>query len=224
MNDDARVILALAAEADDEFIWNDLRVIQADMFAAGPVSIKFAYYGAEDRRQIRPFITTQWIVDPDDMAEVMERGRAHCVCGCFINVGDILAAALKENQDGPVQAVIIIGDHFHGDLNAAIARAKELCATGTRLFLFQQGHSNETEGAFRTLAEHTGGAYFKFQPTIERIAEKLPGLLQSVTHFAIGGMHALAEVNNASANLLIEQMSDESLFDSADLSIRDFRR
>jgi hypothetical protein len=45
-----------------------------------------------------------------------------------------------------------------------------------------------------------------------------------VTHFAIGGMHALAEANNASANLLIEQMSDESLFDSPDLSIRDFRR
>jgi hypothetical protein len=54
MNDDARVILALAAEADDAFIWNRLRVIQADMFGAGPVSIKFAYYGAEDGRQIRP--------------------------------------------------------------------------------------------------------------------------------------------------------------------------
>jgi hypothetical protein len=53
MNDSARVILALAAEADDEFIWNRLRVIQADMFGAGPVSIKFAYYGAEDGRQIR---------------------------------------------------------------------------------------------------------------------------------------------------------------------------
>jgi hypothetical protein len=63
----------------------------------------------------------------------------------------------------------------------------------------------------------------KFQPTIERIAERLPRLLEAVTHFAIGGMHALAEANNASANLLMEQMSDESLFDSADLSIRDFR-
>ena len=51
-----------------------------EMFGAGPVSIKFAYYGAEDARQIRPFITTQWIADSDDMAEVMERGRTHCVC------------------------------------------------------------------------------------------------------------------------------------------------
>jgi hypothetical protein len=224
MNNGARVILALAAEADDEFIWSRLRVIQADMFGAGPVSIKFAYYGAEDGRQIRPFITTQWLLDPDDMAEVMERARAHCVCGCFIDVGDILDAALKENQEGRVQAVIIIGDHFHGDLNAAIARAKQLRAVGTRLFLFQQGRSRETEEAFRTLADRTNGAYFKFQPTIERIAETLSPLLESVTQFAIGGMHAVAEANNASANLLIEQMSDESLFDSTDLSIRGFRR
>jgi hypothetical protein len=224
MNDSARVILALAAEADDEFIWKHLKVIQAEMFGAGPVSIKFAYYGAENGRQIRPFITTRWIVDPDDMAEVMERGRAPCVCGCFIDVSDILAAALKESQEGPLQAVIIIGDHFRGDLNAAIARAKQLRTAGTRLFLFQQGCSNETEEAFRTLAEHTSGAYFKFQPTIERIAETLPPLLEAVTHFAIGGMYALAEANNASANLLMEQMSDESLFDSADPSIRDFRR
>jgi hypothetical protein len=224
MNDDARVILALAAEADDDFIWNHLTVIQAEMFRAGPVSIKFAYYGAEDALQIRPFITTRWIVDADDMAEMIERGRADCVCGCFIDVGDILATALKEAQEGPVQAVIIIGDHFHGDLDAAIARAKQLRAAGTRLFLFQQGRSNETEEAFRTLAEHTGGAYFKFQPTIERIAEKLPRLVEAVTHFAIGGMHALAQANNESANLLIEQMSDGSLIDSAELSIRDFRR
>jgi hypothetical protein len=86
------------------------------------------------------------------MAEMMERGRADCVCGCFIDVGDLLATALKEAQEGPVQAVIIIGDHFHGDLDAAIARAKQLRAAGTRLFLFQQGRSNETEKAFRTLA------------------------------------------------------------------------
>jgi hypothetical protein len=185
MNDDARVILALAAEADDEFIWNQLTVIQAEMFRAGPVSIKFAYYGAEDALQIRAFITTRWIVNADDIAEMMARGRADCVCGCFIDLGDILATALKEAQEGPVQAAIIIGDHFRGDLDAAIARAKQLRAAGTRLFLFQQGRSNETEKAFRTLAEHTSGAYFKFQPTIERIAETLPQLLEAVTHFAI---------------------------------------
>ena len=47
MTNDARVILAVAAEADVNFVWDKLKVIQADMFAAGPVSIKFTYFGAE---------------------------------------------------------------------------------------------------------------------------------------------------------------------------------
>ena len=40
-----RVIFALAAEAEDDFIWDRLADIQTIMFAAGPVSIKFAYFG-----------------------------------------------------------------------------------------------------------------------------------------------------------------------------------
>ena len=41
MNDDhqdARMILALAAEVDDEFIWDRIRMLQTEMFAAGPVA------------------------------------------------------------------------------------------------------------------------------------------------------------------------------------------
>jgi hypothetical protein len=40
---------------------------------------------------------------------------------------------------------------------------------------------------FRTLAETTDGAYFEFNPAVERIAERLPRLLEAVTHYAIGG-------------------------------------
>jgi hypothetical protein len=79
--------------------------------------------------------------------------------------------------------------------------------TGTRLFLLQQGRSRETEKVFRTLAEQKGGAYFQFNPAVERVAERLPSLLQAVTHFAIGGAQALeAQVNNESVTLLLEQM------------------
>src|SRR6266705_2789900 len=97
-NDDARVILALAAEADDRFIWDRLKAIQADMFAAGPVRIKFAYFGREGALQTRPCITTNWITDADDMRDIMDRGRAGCVCGCYVDVGDILEQALAEAQ------------------------------------------------------------------------------------------------------------------------------
>src|SRR5262245_29423715 len=58
---EARVIVAIAAEADDTFAWDQLARIQSQMFAAGPVAIKFAYFGAEGTSQVRPCITTRWI-------------------------------------------------------------------------------------------------------------------------------------------------------------------
>jgi hypothetical protein len=208
-NDDARVILALAAEADDEFIWDRLKDIQVEMFAAGPVQIKFAYFGREGALQTRPCITTRWITDADDMREIMDRGRAGCICGCFINVADILAQALQEAQRSPVQAVVIVGDHFHSNLDQAVAIAKQLRVAGTRLFLFQQdsGRSGRSEEAAKMLAEVSGGAYFHFNPHIERVAERLPGMLEAVTHFAIGGTDALARSrDNGSALLLLDQL------------------
>jgi hypothetical protein len=105
-----------------------------------------------------------------------------------------------------VQAVVIVGDHFYGDLDAAIAAAKQLAAAGTRLFLFQQGGSGSTERSFRLLAETTGGAYFPLNPHIERVAERLPGLLQAVAHFALGGMAALEARGDEAASLLLERM------------------
>jgi hypothetical protein len=203
---DNRVILALAAETDDEFAWDHLRQIQTDMFAAGPVSVKFAYYGAEGAGQTRPCITTRWITDADDMADVMDHGRTHCICGCFVNVGDILERALKEVQQRPVQALIIVGDHFHGNADQAITCAEQLRAAGTRLFMFQQGRSSETENVFRALAERTAGAYSQFNPAVERVAKRLPGMLEAVAHFAIGGIEALQTRDTKATGLLLEQM------------------
>jgi hypothetical protein len=37
----------------------------------------------------------------------------------------------------------------------------------------------------------TGGAFFEFNPAVERIADRLPRLLDAVTHYAIGGTDAL---------------------------------
>jgi hypothetical protein len=203
---DARMILALAAEADDGFIWDRIKMLQTKMFAAGPVQIKFAYFGREGPLQTRPYVATNWVTTADDMADMMDRGRAGCVCGCYVQISDILQHALQETRQGRVQAVVIVGDHFHGSLDNAVAIAKQLRAAGTRLFLLQQG-SSPTERAFRTLAEETGGAYYQFNPHIERVAERLPGMLEAVTHFAIGGMAALEARDTESAVLLLEQMT-----------------
>ena len=207
-NHNARMILALAAEGDDAFIWEQVKMLQTEMFAAGPVQIKFAYFGREGAlHRTRPYIATRWVTDADDMADIMERGRARCVCGCYVQVGDILHQALQETQEGPVQAVVILGDNFHGDLDDAVATAKQLRAAGSRLFLFQQGRSGPTEDAFRILAEVTGGAYFPFNPHVERVAHRLPGMLEAITDFAIGGTAVLEARGNEASVLLLEQMN-----------------
>ena len=43
----------------------------------------------------------------------------------------------------------------------------------------------------------TGGAYFPFNPHIERVAERLPGMLEAITRFVISRM-ALCESHSAS--------------------------
>jgi hypothetical protein len=211
MNDSPRVILTLAAEADDKFIWDQLQMLQLEMFGAGPVQIKFAHFGAEGALRVRPYIATRWVTDAATLADIMDRGRAGCVCGCYIKINDILEHALQETQQGPVQAVVIIGDRFHGDLDSAIAAAKQLRAAGTRLFVFQQ---DDRSNKYRVLAEETGGAFFQFNPHVERVAKRLPGLLEGITRFAIGGVAALKALEaqgDEPAGLLLEQIAAEQI-------------
>src|SRR5262245_22122452 len=112
-----RVILALANHAQTAG-WDRAKVLQRAMFKAAAGSgleMKFAFYGADNAAGVRRCrITTRWITDADDMAGVMD--RAECSCGCYVNIRDVLAQAMKENEGGrPLRAVIIVGDVFHDD-------------------------------------------------------------------------------------------------------------
>ena len=179
-----RIIIGHAIEYHDEFVWDQIKTLQADMFAMGEIKIKFCYYGVEDEEMVRPLITTNWIEDAGTMADVMDRGRGGCVCGCFTPISDILEHALQEAP----KAVIIIGDTFYGDLDQLMAIAKQLRAAGTRLFFFQQGRNGRTESAYRALSGITGGAYVQFNPQAERIEERLPEMFAAITSYVIDGL------------------------------------
>jgi hypothetical protein len=202
-----RIILALATEADDQHAtWNQLKTIQTEMFAAGSIAVKYCYFGREGAGQTsRPYISTRWATDADDLADLMDHARANCVCGCFVDINSILDAALRETKQGAVQAVVIVGDSFFGNRNAAVAIAKQLRAAGTKVFLFQQGNDRNTADAFQAVAEITGGAHVQFNPHVERVAKRLPAMLDAVTQFAIGGTSALKALD---AVLLLEQMNE----------------
>jgi hypothetical protein len=201
-NDTPRIILGLAAERDDTFAWDQLKAIQTRMFSAGPLVAKFAYFGREDEEQTHPMISTDWVRDSDDMTNILDRARAACVCGCFTDTADILAEAVKENRRGPVRAVVIVGDNFR-DLDEKLV--ERLRQVGTRLFLFQSAKG--PDAALQALAERTGGGYFAFNPNVERIAKRLPSLLEEISHLAIGGVDALRIRDTEAAALLLEQMS-----------------
>jgi hypothetical protein len=79
---ETRVIFAVATEADGALIWDRLRGIQTELFAAGPISIKVAYFGREIAPPNRPFISTRWAADAGDFQALVDHARTRCVCGC----------------------------------------------------------------------------------------------------------------------------------------------
>ena len=107
--DPARVLVAVAAEGDDEYIWSRLKMLP-ELFAAGPVAIRVGFFGAEGTRSSRPFMVSRWTTDPADLADLLQKARTRCICGCYVKVSSILEQALRETQQGPLRAVVIIGD------------------------------------------------------------------------------------------------------------------
>jgi hypothetical protein len=204
---EARVLFAVAAEHDDGLIWDRLNGLGTELFAAGPIAIKVAYFGREIVPPSRPFISTRWATGADDLQSLLDHARTQCVCGCFIDTGDILAEAVKEARRSPLQAVVIIGDHFSGNRKEALAHAEQLRSAGTRLFMFRQCNQKaHPDDVFEALAKMTSGVYYQFNPQVERIAERLPRFFEAVTHYAIGGPAALRELTDEVADLLLEQI------------------
>src|SRR5262245_64464629 len=106
----------------------------------------FVFYLADNTARVRRCrITTRRITDPDVMAAVID--RAECSCGCYVNIRDVLAQAVKEAEERPLRAVIIVGDTFHDDpdgLDEAVISANRLRRAGTRVFLMQLGDDLNT--------------------------------------------------------------------------------
>jgi len=202
-NHPPRMILAMASETDDRETWNQVETIQAEMFAAGPAAIKLCYFGREGASGIRPYVSTRWVTDADDMADLIEHARRNCICGCFLQVADVLEPALREAQQAPLTSVVIITDDFHGDFDTMVATAKQLRDAGTQLFLFQVG---ATGGALRDFAEATDSVLVEINPYVEKVAKRLPAMLEAVTHFTISGKAGLKALDNEAANRLLEQM------------------
>ena len=188
-----RVILVLANHGRSPG-WNRAKVLQRQMFdaaAGNGLEMKFAFYGPDDAAGVRRCrIATRWITDPDDMVRVMD--RAECNCGCYVYIRDALGQAVKENEDRPMRAMIIVGDAFHDDpdgLDEAAISANRLRRAGTRLFLIQQGDDPITARGLQYLAKVSDGAYFRFDPRTQE--QQFSEMWEAISAYAAGGEEAV---------------------------------
>jgi hypothetical protein len=155
-------------------------------------------------------ITTRWITDAEDMAGVMD--RAECNCGCYVNIRDVLAQAVKENEGRPLRAVIIVGDAFHDDpdgLDEAAICANQLRRAGTRVFLMQLGDDLITARRLQYLARISGGAYFRFDARTQE--RQFSEMWKAVSAYASGGEEAVKMTGGQAATLLLQHLQQEPL-------------
>ena len=194
--------------------WDRAKVLQRQMFdaAAGSgLEMKFAFYGADNAAGVRRCrITTRWITDADDMAGVMD--RAECNCGCYVNIRDVLAQAVKENEGRPLRAVIIVGDAFHDDpdgLDEAAICANQLRRAGTQVFLMQLGDDPHHRAQASVLGQGLGRRVFSVRS--ENTAAAIRGDVEVVSAYAAGGEQAVKMTGGQAATLLLQHLKQEPM-------------
>jgi hypothetical protein len=208
-----RVILALANHAHTAG-WDRAKVLQRAMFRAAAGSgleMKFAFYGPDNAAGVRRCrITTRWIAEPDDTAGVID--RAECSCGCYVNIRDALAQAVREAKERPLRAVIIVGDAFHDDpdgLDEAAISANRLRRAETRVFLIQLGDAVITARKLQHLARVSGGTYFRFDPRTQE--RQFSEMWKAMSAYAAGGEEAVKATGGQAGTLLLKHLKQKPM-------------
>jgi hypothetical protein len=194
-----RLIFSLDATMSRQPTWDTACSLQADMFreaaSIGGLDIQLVYY-----RGLAECRATQWISQAGRLADLMSRIDCR---GGHTQIGKVLAHACRETEKKKVQALVFVGDAMEEPIDDLCAAAGKLGLFGVRAFMFQEGHDDIAERAFREIARLTHGAYCRFSPGA---AHELGELLRAVAAYAAGGLKALSARRGAGAIKLIEQL------------------
>jgi hypothetical protein len=142
------------------------------------------------------------------MAALMD--RVECSCGCYVNIRSALEQAVKENEDRPMRAVVVIGDVFHDDkdsLTGAAIAINKLRRAGTRVFLVQTSLDPHTASKLQSLQRLCGATYFQFDSN----ARELDELLEMLGAYASGGEEAVKASGKQAATLLLEHLKQQPM-------------
>jgi hypothetical protein len=196
-----RLIFALDATMSRQPTWDHACKLQADMFreaaAIGGLDIQLVYY-----RGLAECRASSWVAEPDRLGALMSGIDCR---GGYTQIAKVLAHACRENDRSKVAVLVFVGDAMEESLDQLCARAGELGLCNVKAFMFQEGHDQVCEQAFREVARLTGGAFCRFAPGA---AHELAELLRAAAAYAAGGLKALANLKTkgAAAAGLIEQL------------------
>jgi hypothetical protein len=190
-----RLIFALDATASRQPTWDQACHLQAEMFAAaaalGGLEVQLVFY-----RGFGECKAGRWVSDAAALTKTMT--GVQCLGG-HTQIGRVLSHALKEAGNGPVNALVFVGDAIEEDIDALCHAAGQLGLKGLPCFLFQEGDDPAARNAFQQIARLSGGAWCPFD---RNSAAKLKDLLAAVAAFAAGGKPALKRLAAAKPALL----------------------
>jgi len=196
-----RLVFALDATMSRQPTWDQACKLQAEMFreaaAVGGLDIQLVYY-----RGLAECRASSWIADSDRLGALMTGIDCR---GGHTQIAKVLSHARRENESGKIAVLVFVGDAMEESLDELCARAGELGLRNVKAFMFQEGHDQICEQAFREIARLTGGAFCRFAPGA---AHELAGLLRAAAVYAAGGLKALDDLKAQGAGVarIIEQL------------------
>ena len=198
-----RLIFAMDATMSRQPTWDLALELQGDMFEAvkqvGGLDVQLVYF-----RGFRECQASKWVGDPAALARLMR--KVHCEGG-HTQIRKVLSHARQENETAKVNALIYVGDCMEEDVDQLSKLAGELGLIGVPVFLFQEGHDQKAERAFKEIARLSRGAHCRFDAGSAR---QLRELLTAVAIYASGGRKALqdyrASTQSSGALRLLEQL------------------
>jgi hypothetical protein len=196
-----RLVFALDATMSRQPTWDMACTLQADMFreaaAIGSLDIRLVYY-----RGLNECRASSWISDTAHLGRLMSGIACQ---GGNTQIGKVLSEARREAVASGVRAVVFVGDAMEEPVDDLCAKAGELGLLKVPVFMFQEGHDDVAEQAFREISRLTGGAWCRFDPGA---AAQLRELLRAAAAYAAGGRQALLRLSKTAggAARLLGQM------------------
>ncbi|HEY1613077.1 MAG TPA: hypothetical protein VGF97_05200 [Rhizomicrobium sp.] len=179
-----RLIFAVDATMSRQRTWDSASEIQRDMFdvarAIGGIGMQLVFFRGRGE-----FDASRWTTNPAALAERMS--RVSCRSG-FTQICRVLKHAADEAGRTNVRTLVLIGDSFEENPQAALDAAGALALRGVRAFLFQEGDNPDATAVFREIARLTGGVHARFDSTS---IGRLRDLLRAAAVYAAGGLPAL---------------------------------